>query len=94
MALIVRTKQLSGYRFSRERHARLWQRYGYERVLRGTDGTLAVAKYILENPVRAGIVKAPQDYPHSGCPTLSTDAVLEAVSWGPRRGPAEAGRYD
>jgi len=33
---------------------RLWQRYGFERVLRDDEATLVVAKYILENPLRAG----------------------------------------
>ena len=65
---------------------RLWQRYGYERVLRGTDETFAVAKYILENPVRAGIVRAPRDYPYLGMPDLvdrrrAGRGSVEAGAW-------------
>jgi REP element-mobilizing transposase RayT len=40
---------------------RLWQRYGFERVLRDDEATLDVARYILRNPVRAGLVDVPED---------------------------------
>ena len=45
---------------------RLWQRYGFERVIRDSEQTFVVARYILENPVRAGLVNAIDEYPFSG----------------------------
>ena len=78
---ISRAKQFSGF-YYRQRFGRaLWQRYGYERVLRTEDDTLGVAKYILENPVRAGLVRSPQDYQFSYSPRYAVEDVLEAVSW-------------
>ena len=44
----------------------LWQEGYYERVLRSADATDVVIRYILHNPVRAGIVARVEDYPFSG----------------------------
>jgi REP element-mobilizing transposase RayT len=60
---IARLKQYSGYYYSAAYHEKLWQRYGFEHVLRDDEITMVVAKYILENPIRAGLVKRVQDYP-------------------------------
>jgi len=48
-----------------------WQDQPYDHVLREKDrernAFQAAAWYILENPVRAGLVKERGTYPHSGC---------------------------
>ena len=78
-------KQFSGFYYSKLSKGQLWQRYSYERVLRCEDDTLGVAKYILENPVRDGLVQSPQDYEFSGSMRYSMAEILDAVSWnGPR----------
>jgi putative transposase len=82
---IARAKQFSGYAWSARTGQPLWQRYGFERVLRDDDATIDVARYILENPVRAGLASAPEAYPFSGCPGHSLSAVLDAIAWSPRR---------
>lgn len=46
-----------------EAGGRLWQESYFERVLRGEEGTAEVIAYILDNPVRAGLVKSAMDYP-------------------------------
>jgi hypothetical protein len=38
---------------------------------------------ILENPVRAGLVRNPEDYPFSGSPLHSVAEILEAVQFEP-----------
>jgi putative transposase len=76
---ISRAKQLSGFHYERRFGEALWQRYGYERTLRSDDGTLSVARYILENPVRARLVPRVQDYPFSGSQMYSLNQILEAV---------------
>jgi len=38
-------------------------------------------RYILENPVRAGLVAAPEDYPFSGASHYAI--VMEAACWKP-----------
>ena len=43
-----------------------WQRGYYERALRRKDEVRAAAIYILNNPVRAGLVEHWTDYPLSG----------------------------
>jgi putative transposase len=43
-----------------------WQEGYYEHVLRSDESTKAVIRYILENPVRAGLVAHVNDYPFSG----------------------------
>lgn len=59
-------KQATGFAFSRRAGARLWQKSYFDRILRSDDHTNDVADYILANPVRAGLVERPQDYPYSG----------------------------
>jgi REP element-mobilizing transposase RayT len=66
LRFIRRAKQFSGYVFSQTHGCRLWQRYGYEHVLRDDEKTFVVARYILENPVRAGLVTRVEDYPFVG----------------------------
>ena len=44
----------------------LWQEGYYERVLRSDEATAVVVRYVFENPVRAGLVKTPWEYPYSG----------------------------
>ena len=59
-------KQLSGYLFAQAHSGRLWQRYGYERVI-GDDVERALTiRYIVENPVKAGLAGCPQEYPFLG----------------------------
>ncbi len=76
-------KQLSGYYFKQSFGARLWQRYGYERVLRNDESSLSVARYIVENPVRARLVRDARDYPFVGSGRYSLEAILEAVQMNP-----------
>jgi putative transposase len=76
---ITRAKQYSGFHYQRAFGERLWQRYGFERTLRGEDDTLSVARYILENPVRAGLAGRIADYPFLGSKVYSVDAIAEAV---------------
>ncbi|HEX7798093.1 MAG TPA: transposase [Vicinamibacterales bacterium] len=78
---ISRAKQFSGFYYQKRFGRALWQRYGYERALRTEDDTLGVARYILENPVRAGLVRSPQDYQFSYSPRYAVQDVLEALTW-------------
>jgi putative transposase len=71
------TKQRSGYYFKEAFDVRLWQRYGYEHTLRREEATPSVVRYIIANPVRAGLVEHPLEYPHWGSFTHSRDALLE-----------------
>ena len=76
---VARAKQYSGFYFKRATKHALWQRYGYERVLRNDEETIVVARYIVENPVRAGLVASPLDYPFWGSSTWSREELIEDV---------------
>lgn len=43
----------------------VWQRSFHDRVLRNDEGLRGVAEYILGNPMRKGLVQAPETYPLS-----------------------------
>jgi len=76
---IARAKQLSGFYYKRTFDRSLWQRYGFERTLRPQEPSLAVARYIFENPVRASLVKRAEDYPFVGSSIYTVEQILEAV---------------
>jgi REP element-mobilizing transposase RayT len=59
-------KQRSGFWFRRQDSQPLWQPGYHDRVLRDGHVTLAVVRYTLENPVRAGLVASPEEYEFSG----------------------------
>jgi REP-associated tyrosine transposase len=70
-------KQRTSYHFRRTHDSSLWQQGYFEHVLRSNEATLAVAKYILENPVRADIVTEPRAYPFSGSFVLDDSQLDE-----------------
>ena len=78
--LIKRAKQFSGFYYTKTFGERLWQRYGFERVLRSDEATLVVARYILENPLRAGLVTRVEDYPFAGSRVYALAEILAATA--------------
>lgn len=73
-------KQRTGWCFRRDRGQRLWQKGYFDRVLRDEDDTASVTAYIINNPLRAGLVKAPEDYPFWGSGKWSRDELLEFIA--------------
>ena len=49
------------------RHGSVWQRSFFDHALRKEEDVFNVARYILENPVRKGLVKNWAEYPYSWC---------------------------
>jgi putative transposase len=86
LRFISRAKQFSGFHFKQVFGEPLWQRYGFEHVLRNDEATLVVARYILENPVRANIVERPEEYQFSGSMMYTVNEILDAVQVGERSG--------
>ena len=72
--LIALFKQVSGYeykqnvshRFNTEKEPKLWQPSFYDHVLRKDEALEDVVRYILNNPVRKGIVEHYSKYRYSG----------------------------
>jgi putative transposase len=79
LRFIKRAKQFSGFHYKAKFEHRLWQRYGYEHTLRSWEAAICVARYILENPVRAGLVTRIEDYPFSGSSVYSIAQLLDAI---------------
>ena len=83
LGFIHRAKQLSAYEFSKTFGRRLWQPSFNDRILRDDEATLSVARYIFENPVRASLVKNPEDYPSLVSAKYSMREIMEAICWQP-----------
>ena len=48
-------------------HGSLWQRAYYDRAARKDEDIRHIARYIVANPLRAGLVRDIRDYPHWDC---------------------------
>jgi len=58
-------KQKSGYWFKKNYNMNLWHISYYDHILRKEESIENVASYILENPVRKGLVSDFREYPFS-----------------------------
>jgi len=74
---VARAKQFTGFYFKKATQQRLWQRYGYERVLRNEEEKIAFIRYVIQNPIRAELVESPLDYPFWGSSICSRDELLD-----------------
>ena len=83
-ALIKASKQYSGYYFKQKFGRRLWQRYGFERVVRDDAERAFVIGYIVGNPVRAGLVDNPTAYPFLGSERYLVAELMEICEYGSR----------
>jgi putative transposase len=72
-------KQRFSYQWKAVHGTKLWQRDYFEHVLRAEDHTITVARYIVSNPVRAGLVNSPEAYPFSGSLTMDLRDLVESV---------------
>jgi hypothetical protein len=57
----------------------LWQPFGYEHVLRDDEKATTTARYILENPVRAGLSKTVMEYPFVGSQVYELKDLLATL---------------
>jgi hypothetical protein len=67
----------TGFYFKKTFGRQLWQRYGYEHVIRHDEPTRAIIRYILENPIRAGLVPAVADYRFIGSSEYTVEQLVE-----------------
>jgi REP element-mobilizing transposase RayT len=84
-------KQITGFHYRQATNQSLWQPGYHVRILRDEEATLAVARYILENPVRAGLTKALGEWPHAGSGVYTWRELLTA--WNKRPGRPEGLHY-
>ncbi len=76
---IIKSKQCSAHAYAEAFGRRLWQPFGYEHVLRDDEKVQVVAKYILENPVRAGLAKTVLEYPFVGSQVYDLKELLATM---------------
>jgi putative transposase len=84
-------KQYSGYSYSQERNHMLWQKYGFEHVLRDDETTIEVVKYILGNPVRARLAATVEEYPFVGSLVYELKDLISSTSGSSRTLPERSG---
>jgi putative transposase len=72
-------KQRTGFAWRRRDGMRLWQKGYWDRVLRENENPLSVARYIVENPLRARLVEDARDYPFIGSQRYELEHILTAV---------------
>lgn len=71
-------KQTTGYAYRRQCGHFLWQPGYHERILRDDQATDAIVRYVLENPIRAGLTATLGDYPFAGSGEYSLDELRAA----------------
>ena len=76
-------KQYAGYYYARAHSgAKLWQHGTNDHIIRDHVDLLDRVRYVLHNPVAAGMVTKPEDYPFQGSQSFSIRALND---WRPDR---------
>jgi REP element-mobilizing transposase RayT len=83
LKFVAMFKQRSGYDFKQRTGNPLWQDGFYDHVLRDEESSLAVAAYIVANPVTAGLCSDVRSYPFVGSSRFSIEQLIDAVAWRP-----------
>ena len=76
-----RFKQITGFTYRQDAKRRLWQPGYHERILRDDEATETVVRYVLENPIRAGLTSALGDYPFAGSGVYDLEGLRTAWEW-------------
>jgi len=72
-------KQKTAFTYKRLSGASLWQDGFHDHVLRSDECARAVARYLLENPVREGLVRHPLEWPYLGSERYTLRELMESV---------------
>src|SRR5947207_480503 len=75
-AMMKRFKQTTGFAYKKQSGRQLWQPGYHERLLRDDEENEAVARYILENPVRADLSTAIGEYPYAWSDVYDLESLL------------------
>jgi putative transposase len=70
---MIRFKQQTGYWFSKEHPEFYWQKDFYDHILKKENDIEKHVAYILDNPVRKGIVQVWREYPYRGSTVYHLD---------------------
>jgi putative transposase len=77
--LIARWKQATGDAHRQATGTALWQGGFYDHVLRAEDDRQAIVRYLIANPIRAGLVLDVRDYRFWGSGVSSREELIETL---------------
>ena len=77
-------KQLSGFYWRQRTGSFLWQDGFWDYTLRDDESVRGIASYIAWNPVRAGLVRVPTEYPWLGSTLFSVEELASVPPTRPR----------
>jgi putative transposase len=67
----------TAFEWRRRNGSQLWQKGYFDRVLRDGDDFFSIARYVLSNPIEAGLVTKITDYPLCGTTGYSIDQFFD-----------------
>jgi REP element-mobilizing transposase RayT len=76
---VISYKQKTGFWMSENIAAMRWQKDFYDHVIRKHEDIVTQVKYILDNPVRKGLVSSWQEYQHKGSVGCRIEDVLNGI---------------
>jgi len=76
---ILNYKQRTGFWFSKNEPALKWQKDFYDHVLKTNKEIITQVRYILDNPVRKGIVTSWEEYPFKGSIGCTLNNILNGI---------------
>ena len=83
-------KQRTAFEYRETNGGDLWHRGYFDHVLRSDDDTDIVARYVLTNPVKAGLVADIHQYRYAGSDTSTLEDVLLRAAEADQRRPCGA----
>jgi putative transposase len=72
-------KQITGHWLGTNYPEFKWQKGFYDRLIRNTEELAATVRYVLDNPVRVGLVSNWLEYPYTGSIGLDLRTLLEEL---------------
>ena len=84
---VQRFKQATGFGYKQRTGEQLWQWSFYDRILRKDEDAAAIARYIVQNPERAGLVSVVGPWPYSGGVLVDEAPSLERTPSGAKAPP-------
>lgn len=80
--LLYEWKKATGFDWSKSGHGRLWQEGYWDRRLRYDEPLLPMLKYVIDNPVRGGLIGHPAEYPLTGSTEFTVEDIVVALESG------------
>ncbi|MGA7564389.1 MAG: transposase [Desulfobaccales bacterium] len=79
LLFIKQYKQKTGHWLSQNQSTARWQKDFFDHIIRKDEGLVNVARYILDNPVRKGLVANWNEYPYKEAMGCELDYILQSM---------------